>query len=281
MGSEVAVWGHRGCKGRGNPPENSLAAFAAAIGQGAHGIELDVFLTHDGHLVVFHDDTLERMTNLRGPITVRTLSELQAARLKDASGAPTDERIPTLDQVLDLVARWRSGDKAGGEERARAERFVVNIETKGTGIAIHVARAVEQRLAQGWTPRNFLNSSFDMASLGEMRSALPAVPIGALFAGPAEPWDIGLAELARRIESARALEPDTVNVTYPSLRQAGAPELIAKSGARPVAWTSNEKHPEALSADERRSMAEFLRANGATMITDYPGAMLRVLGQAA
>jgi len=277
MSGNISIWGHRGCKGAGNPPENSLAAFAAAIEQGADGIELDVFLTRDGHLVVFHDDNLERMTSLHGPITARTLNELRKVRLKDSSGGTSDEHIPALDQVVDLVQRWRTGAHASSDESARAEKFVVNIETKGSGIAAHVARAIEQRLKQGWKSQNFLNSSFDMTSLREMRATLPAVPLGALFGGSALPWDISPEALRKRIEAVRDLEPETVNITYPSLKQPGALELIGKSGARPVAWTSGEKHPDTLSAREQRELAEFLGMNSITMITDYPGPVRRLL----
>lgn len=79
-------------------PENSISAFQAAIDAG-YGIELDVQLTADGQAVVFHDDTLDRMTASTGAIADHTAAELCAIALR-----ASDDFIPTLPQVLALVA---------------------------------------------------------------------------------------------------------------------------------------------------------------------------------
>ena len=78
-------------------PENSLTAFRAAIGAG-YGIELDVQRTADGQAVVFHDETLDRMTADRGAVDGRTAAALQIIRLSDS-----DDFIPTLPEVVALV----------------------------------------------------------------------------------------------------------------------------------------------------------------------------------
>lgn len=78
-------------------PENSIKAFQAALDH-KYGIELDIHLTKDMHLVVFHDDTLDRVCGRPGSIEEMTLSELQACRL-----FATDERIPLFSDVLSLV----------------------------------------------------------------------------------------------------------------------------------------------------------------------------------
>ncbi len=88
---------HRGLHGDGIP-ENSLAAFRRACEAG-YGIELDVHLTADEKLVVFHDDTLTRMCGTDGTPEEKTLAELQELSL-----AGTDERIPSFDEVLALVS---------------------------------------------------------------------------------------------------------------------------------------------------------------------------------
>ena len=88
---------HRGLHGDGIP-ENSLAAFRRACEAG-YGIELDVHLTADEKLVVFHDDTLTRMCGTDGTPEEKTLAELQKLSL-----AGTDERIPSFDEVLALVS---------------------------------------------------------------------------------------------------------------------------------------------------------------------------------
>ncbi|MBQ2255715.1 MAG: glycerophosphodiester phosphodiesterase [Clostridia bacterium] len=78
-------------------PENSLAAFKKAVDAG-YGIEFDIHKTSDGHVVVFHDDTLTRMCGVEGKIEQKTLAELRELRLKG-----TDQQIPTLQEMLALV----------------------------------------------------------------------------------------------------------------------------------------------------------------------------------
>ena len=79
-------------------PENALSAFQAAIEAG-YGIELDVQLTADGQAVVFHDETLNRMTARTGAVLGHTAAELGQIALHNS-----DDLIPTLPQVLALVA---------------------------------------------------------------------------------------------------------------------------------------------------------------------------------
>ena len=78
-------------------PENSLTAFRLAAEAG-YGMEMDLQLTRDGKLVVFHDKTLERMCGVKVNLTDLTYEELQSYRL---SG--TEERIPLFDEVLEVV----------------------------------------------------------------------------------------------------------------------------------------------------------------------------------
>ena len=78
-------------------PENSLPAFQAAADAG-FGIELDVHITRDDQLVIFHDDSLERVCGVRKKLSECTLEELSGMRLLGS-----DERIPTFDSVLRLV----------------------------------------------------------------------------------------------------------------------------------------------------------------------------------
>lgn len=89
---------HRGLWDAKGAPENSLAAFEAAVDAG-YGVELDVRLSADGEVMVFHDAGLERMVGRQGRLADHTASELSAMRLRGGR-----EGIPTLRQVVDLVA---------------------------------------------------------------------------------------------------------------------------------------------------------------------------------
>jgi len=88
---------HRGLWDPRGAPENSLAAFQAACSAG-YGIELDVQLSADGEAMVFHDESLERLTGTPGRLSDHTAADLGRLRL-----AGTDERIPTLLEALALV----------------------------------------------------------------------------------------------------------------------------------------------------------------------------------
>jgi len=88
---------HRGLWTPGGAPENSLAAFQAACA-GGYGVELDVQLSSDGEAVVFHDYSLDRLTDQTGRVKDRTAAELATVRL---SG--TEETIPTLAETLALI----------------------------------------------------------------------------------------------------------------------------------------------------------------------------------
>ena len=89
---------HRGLHDNGRGvPENSMTAFQLAIERG-HAIELDVRITADNKLVVFHDDTLQRMTGVPGEVDRWVLEDLKKLRLLG-----TEEAIPTVEEMLSLV----------------------------------------------------------------------------------------------------------------------------------------------------------------------------------
>jgi glycerophosphoryl diester phosphodiesterase len=89
---------HRGLHALPDAPENSLAAFAAAIAAG-HPIELDVRPLADGQLAVFHDPDLQRLTGTSGPIRTRSTEDIRDLRLLG-----TNEHVPLLPETLDFVA---------------------------------------------------------------------------------------------------------------------------------------------------------------------------------
>lgn len=88
---------HRGLFNRSDVPENSIKAFEACIQKG-YAIELDVNMTKDGHLVVFHDNNLKRMTGIKHDITELNLNEIKKLKLLG-----TENKIPTLEDVFLLV----------------------------------------------------------------------------------------------------------------------------------------------------------------------------------
>ena len=152
-------------------PENTLAAFAAAIDAGADGIEFDVHPSRDGALVVHHDYYLDRTTNGAGLVSGYTLAEL---RTLDA-GAWFDERfagesIPTLEEVLSLAA---------GHVR-------LEIELKGTTLPF-LERALEAIRAADVVASVELTTGH-RPLLWHMHRREPRIPTGMFFVEPWPKW---------------------------------------------------------------------------------------------
>ena len=117
-------YAHRGLHDS-DKAENSLSAFAAAKELG-FGIELDVRLSKDGELMVFHDDNLSRMAGKEGKVIDFTAEELANMKL-----AGTNDGIPTLRQVLDLIdgaIPLLIEIKMSGDESGVAEKFIEVID---------------------------------------------------------------------------------------------------------------------------------------------------------
>jgi glycerophosphoryl diester phosphodiesterase len=90
------VVAHRGASAA--QPENTRAAFEAAIAAGADAVEFDVRLTADGHPVVLHDADVSRMTDGAGPVRSMSLDDVRRLRI------PGDEGVPTLVETLELLS---------------------------------------------------------------------------------------------------------------------------------------------------------------------------------
>jgi glycerophosphoryl diester phosphodiesterase len=153
------VIAHRGASGE--RPENTLAAYALAVEQGADMIETDLHRTRDGAIVVAHD---ERLAGLPGGCEIGecSLADVRALRAGD-------ERIPSLDEVLD----------------AFGARIPFNLEIKCGGGGPYPgieALALSALALRGLGP-TMLFSSFEDAVLRRLRAAAPAARIGVLVSG--------------------------------------------------------------------------------------------------
>jgi glycerophosphoryl diester phosphodiesterase len=149
-------------------PENTMAAFALALEQGADGIELDAMLCRDGQVVVIHDDTLDRTTNGAGPVPEHTVEELKALDAGDGEG------IPTLAEVF---------ERFGG-------RLLINVELKNySSIFDRLPLAVAALVRQFDLAESVLVSSFNPFNLPRIRRQLPEMRRGLLTQpGKAKDW---------------------------------------------------------------------------------------------
>jgi glycerophosphoryl diester phosphodiesterase len=100
-GYRPLVFAHRG--GADALPEHTLGAYIRALEEGADGLECDIRLTRDGHLVCVHDSKLDRTSNGRGRVSSKTLAELDALNFGSwHPGYPADAELPHLSRLLTL-----------------------------------------------------------------------------------------------------------------------------------------------------------------------------------
>lgn len=119
-------------RGGAEHPENSLAAFEAAVAMGHRVLETDVHATADGVLVALHDPTLDRTTDGSGPLAARTWEQVCELRLRDAGGAVTDHAPVRLTDLLDA---W-----AGTRPRVRLNVDVKEVGAVGPLVELLAAR---------------------------------------------------------------------------------------------------------------------------------------------
>jgi len=99
--SRTLVAAHRG--DWRNAPENSLPAIRYCIDRGIDIVEIDLRKTKDGHLVLMHDETLDRTTDGVGKVSDWTLDSLKRLHLRNGLGRPTRESIPTLKEAMEAI----------------------------------------------------------------------------------------------------------------------------------------------------------------------------------
>ena len=114
-------------------PENSLAAYSAAMDYGADGCEVDLRRTRDGVLVLFHDETLERLTRGFGAVNQLTYGELIALRPQRQSGRALYGGAPTFAALLEL---------------ARQRAMLLHLDVKEPGLEDDIARQFDE--ADAW-----------------------------------------------------------------------------------------------------------------------------------
>ena len=165
--SRPVIFAHRGASA--HAPENTLSAFQLAVTQGADAVELDAKLSADGHVVVFHDSTLDRTTDGRGRLSQKPLADLRSL---DAGSFFSEkfggEKIPLLDEVFEAVGK----------------QLFINVEL--TNYATPRDQLVEKACALVKThafEQRVIFSSFLASNLKKAARLLPGVPRGLLALG--------------------------------------------------------------------------------------------------
>ncbi len=249
-GQGPRVIAHRGFSGKA--PENTLVAVRRAIELGADMVEIDVGLTRDGHVVVLHDETLDRTTDGEGLLSEATLEEV---RKLDAGSwfAPefAGEKVPTLAEVLDLVRG----------------RILMNVEIKGEAVSDETAAGIADKVLQLVRARDMEDeiviSSFEPEALRQMRELDAHVMTASLYN----------KELHNKMGPVEVM--DAVGSNGFNLSQRRVNRKIVRAcheAGRPVAvYTVNKK----------AKMRCLIAIGVDALFTDRPDLMLQVLAESS
>lgn len=237
------VYAHRGA--RDVAPENTLAAFKAAVHAGADGIECDVSRCKTGEIIIIHDDSTRRTTNQAVTIkgsTYATLRRLDAG----AWFAPefTGEKLPVLEELLDMAGH----------------SLLMNIEIKGhsmrdDGIEVEIAR---QLAVRGQTA-NTIVSSFNPWALKRMHQADPAIARALLYWAKS-PAYLALKSVVKDLPIA-ALHPEYTLVDREYMNWAHGEGYLVN------VWTVNEHN----------DMCRMIELGVDGIITDHPAYLVSLL----
>ncbi|WP_317853962.1 glycerophosphodiester phosphodiesterase [Chakrabartyella piscis] len=161
----MKVIAHRGYSGR--YPENTMLAFQKAVEAGADGIEMDVQMTKDGHVVIIHDEAVDRTTDGVGFVADYTLEELRKLNAAKLFPDVVDfAPIPTFEEFC----VW-----------AKEQDIFTNIELK---TSVHYYVGIEEKTIELMKKHDVMDkmyfSSFNHMSLVKTMEISPEVPVGAL-----------------------------------------------------------------------------------------------------
>ncbi|WP_298487347.1 glycerophosphodiester phosphodiesterase family protein [uncultured Maribacter sp.] len=202
------VIGHRGAMG--HETENTITSIQKALDLGVDMIEIDVFKIKSGEIVVFHDDTLERLTNGKGKIEEYTFTELRKLVVTG------NHKIPLLTDVLDAIDA----------------QVPLNIELKGANTAKEVNTIVLEYVKdKDWALSDFIISSFNWDELRIMRDTNRNISIAVLTEG--NPEDA--------ITIAKELHAEAINPNFKMLSLEIA-NTIRDAGFKIYTWTVNESN---------------------------------------
>lgn len=239
------VFAHRGDSF--HAPENTLPAFSSALQKGADGIELDVKLTVDGHVVVLHDSDIERTTDGTGHVASLRLEDV---RKLDAGSWFAPEfrgtRVPLLEEAFETIGREK----------------LINIELKNystpfNGLALKVCELIKRHNNAG----QIILSSFFAFNLKIAARELPGISLGllAMRGGPGS-WHRSFGFMFGNFQ---ALHPHLQDVSCEQIQR------VHRIKRRVHAWTVND--PEDI-----RRLRDW-EVDG--IITDDPAGALGALGR--
>ena len=241
--------------------EHTLGAYLEALDAGAEGLEADVRLTSDGHLVCFHDRDLRRTGHRRGLVSTMELAELD--QLEYASWknpwSDLDDEAPERDEGLDKLLTLRKLFETVADHDRRIELAIETKHPTRYGSLVE-KRLVEQLRHFGWhrpgSPARVM--SFSWVALQRVQRMAPDVPVVMLIER-ARHWPV----VKQVLEPGWILGPGIEQLTR-------HPEFV-----RRLARTDREIHVWTVNTDEQLELCRELGVSA--IITDRPAYMLERL----
>ncbi|HEV2582971.1 MAG TPA: glycerophosphodiester phosphodiesterase family protein [Ktedonobacteraceae bacterium] len=226
MPDHVQLVAHRG--GSALAPENTLAAFRNALRYPIDAVELDVQMSRDGQVIVFHDNTLERLTNGSGNILDHDFADLRSlnAAAHFPGGWPAPQQMPTLREVFELV-------------KGRAQVYIEIKTSKRDGVTGRYPHLVESVIADvraAYMLGQVYIISFDWTVLPEIKAMEPVLPVGALVSKDA--WDPQKAPFGVLAELVKSLGFEWLNMDF-KLYAPDMPAIVHANGLKIGLWTVN------------------------------------------
>ena len=239
----VEIIAHRGASY--DAPENTLESVRLGWEQGADAVEVDVYLSKDGHVVVHHDDTTKKLADVDRKVVDQTLAELRQLDVGSWKGAKwKGVRIPKLDDVLATIPEGR--------------RMFVEVKC-GPEIVPGLAVAFKR---SGKKPEQLVVISFDYDVVRQAKARFPKIPCYHLSSfeqdkGTGKPKPSAEELIAK----AKAAKLEGLNVSYKGLAYEPFIKKVQAAGLKLFTWTVNSP------AEARRLTS--LGIDGIT--TDRPG----------
>jgi len=198
--------------------ENTINSFQAALEAGIPGIELDVHLTRDGELVVFHDDVTSRIEKLVRPEEPARSLSLENASLAELRSLSIGTQMPLLDELFEHFG-----------SRVYYDIELKSRSTSDSGLASKVANAIRSHGLE----KNCVISSFNPFALRHFRKADPNIPTGIIWTDSRELyWFLRHGEGAV-IANVDFLKPESGLAAH-------LPLYLRLSGKPVIPWTVND-----------------------------------------
>jgi len=226
--SDIIVIGHRGAMG--HALENTIESVEKAVNLNVDGIEIDVFKSKTGELIVYHDPSLKRLSNSTALIEDISLDSIKKVKLKGGL------MIPILEEVIDVIP----------------ENIFLNIELKGKNTAYATNKIISEYLTRyNWPPSKFIISSFNWNELKNFRSINADVPIAILV------------DSLYKIDSAIRLSKELNAISLNTNNKFLTNEIVKKIHSNDI-----KVYPYTINAPENIKRMKLMGVDA--IITDYP-----------